>query len=151
MHSSPGGSHPYNNLYPYNIYISLESLGQDKNNDTLLYAGVAKVNITDWFFLKDKVVLEYIGLENTRILAHRTDSVWNYQFLIDYFSSPSTKEKKKSIELDLKKIAGILLIGFNINKRIKTNKYQWYQYRKQREPERRQLCILFYRIHFYVF
>ena len=48
--------------------------------------------------------MEYVGLENTSIFLHRKDSVWNYQFLIDYFSAPSTATKKKSIELDLKKI-----------------------------------------------
>ena len=34
----------------------------DKNKDTLLYAGVVNVNITDWFFFKDKIELKYIGL-----------------------------------------------------------------------------------------
>src|SRR6185312_14127518 len=31
----------------------------DKKNDTLLYAGAARVSITDWFFFKDKTTLKY--------------------------------------------------------------------------------------------
>ncbi|MBN8860723.1 MAG: hypothetical protein J0H29_20190, partial [Sphingobacteriales bacterium] len=63
--------------------------------DTLLYAGKIKVNITDWFFLKDKTELKYIGLENAIVDLHRIDSVWNYQFIADYFTSPSPSAKKK--------------------------------------------------------
>ncbi|HET9058248.1 MAG TPA: hypothetical protein VFN30_15495, partial [Chitinophagaceae bacterium] len=79
-------------------------LVEDKQKDTLLYAGRLKVKITDWFFLKDKVVLQYIGLQDATIKLHRTDSVWNYQFLADYFSSPSSGKKKKGTIWDLKKI-----------------------------------------------
>ncbi len=66
-------------------------------NDTLLYAGKIKVNITDWFFLKDEIELKYIGLEDATIDLHRIDSTWNYQFIADYFgsASPSTKKKKQ--------------------------------------------------------
>ncbi len=77
---------------------------QDKNKDTLLYAGKIKVNITDWFFMRDKAVLEYIGLEDATIQLHRTDSVWNFQFLADYFSGSPDTARKKSIELGLKKL-----------------------------------------------
>ena len=47
----------------------------DKKKDTLLYAGAAKVNITDWFFFKDKITVRYIGLDDATINLHRTDSV----------------------------------------------------------------------------
>lgn len=78
-------------------------LVEDKKQDTLLYAGTAKVNITDWFFMKDEATLQYVGLSNTIINLNRTDSIWNYQFLIDYFDSPSTgKKKKQGLQLDLK-------------------------------------------------
>jgi hypothetical protein len=39
------------------------------------------------------------------VKLQRKDSIWNYQFIADYFSSPtSTKKKKKGFELNLKKI-----------------------------------------------
>jgi hypothetical protein len=79
----------------------------DRKKDTLLYAGAAKVSITDWFFFKDKIVLKYIGLDDALINLHRSDSVWNYQFLIDYFSGPRKQNADTSssvINLDLKVI-----------------------------------------------
>jgi autotransporter translocation and assembly factor TamB len=84
-------------------------LVRDRQKDTLLYAGAMKVRITDWFIFKDRADLKYIGLENAVIKTNRTDSVWNYQFIVDYFSSPSsvktdTSTRKKGLTLDLKKL-----------------------------------------------
>lgn len=78
---------------------------EDKSGDTLIYAGDLQVRITDWFFFKKKAELKFIGLENALIKFQRTDSVWNNQFLFDYFSSPSTGKTSKQggIELNLKK------------------------------------------------
>ncbi len=76
---------------------------EDKKKDTLLYAGALKVNISDWFFFKDKPVLNYIGLSDAYINMNRSDSVWNYQFLIDYFTAPkTTSNNKNNLQLDLK-------------------------------------------------
>jgi hypothetical protein len=80
------------------------TLIRDRQHDTLLYAGQLKVRITDWFFLKDKADLKYIGLENAVVKMQRKDSVWNYQFLLDYFRSPSTTKKEGGIVLNLKKL-----------------------------------------------
>ncbi|MEO5995078.1 MAG: hypothetical protein ABIN89_00185 [Chitinophagaceae bacterium] len=86
--------------------MSLEgTLITDRRNDTLLYAGGIKVRLTDWFFLKDTLSLKYIGLEDATVYMHRVDSVWNYQFLADYFSGPPSATRKKSINLDLKVVA----------------------------------------------
>ncbi len=78
----------------------------DHKKDTLLYAGAARVSITDWFFFKENIVLKYIGLDDAIINLNRTDSVWNYQFLADYFSSPAAKTdtSKDVVHLDLKVI-----------------------------------------------
>lgn len=82
------------------------ALIRDLQKDTLLYAGTMKLRITDWFFLQPQTDLKYIGLENARINMHRRDSVWNYQFLIDYFSGTSTKKdtSAKKIILNIQKI-----------------------------------------------
>ncbi|HVX52478.1 MAG TPA: translocation/assembly module TamB domain-containing protein [Chitinophagaceae bacterium] len=82
-------------------------LVRDHAKDTLLFAGAVKVRITDWFFVRNSVDLKYIGLEDAVIKQQRKDSVWNYQFLADYFSSPDTTKKDtsgKSIKLNLKKV-----------------------------------------------
>lgn len=82
-------------------------LVEDRSGDTLIYAGDLQVRITDWFFFKKKAELKYIGLENALIKFQRTDSVWNNQFLFDYFSSSDTsnKPKKGGIEFNLKKVS----------------------------------------------
>ena len=82
---------------------------EDKNKDTLLYAGKLRVNINDWFFLRDTAVLQYIGLEDATIHLQRTDTVWNYQFLADYFAGPPSTgpadtAHKRSIQLQLQKL-----------------------------------------------
>lgn len=97
----------------FNKMIIEGVLIKDLNKDTLLYSGSADVKITDWFFLKDKATLKYIGLNNTLINLKRTDSVWNYQFLIDYFSSPKKNTaNKNSLSIDLK-ILQIKNLHFN--------------------------------------
>jgi len=73
----------------FNKMVLEGTLVEDQHRDTILYAGALKVNITDWWFFKDKTELQYIGLEDATIRLHRRDSVWNYQFIADYFSSPS--------------------------------------------------------------
>lgn len=80
-------------------------LVEDHNRDTLLFAGDAQVRITDWFFFKKNIELKYVGLENAVVKINRTDSVWNYQFLIDYFSSPSASTKQAGgTNLNIKKL-----------------------------------------------
>jgi hypothetical protein len=87
--------------------VNLEDvLIKDLKKDTLLSAGAIKVRLTDWFFLRDKIVLKYIGLENAVIQLHRRDSIWNYQFIADYLTAPphTALKKQSSITLSLEKI-----------------------------------------------
>lgn len=79
---------------------------EDRQGDTVLYAGDMKVRITDWFFFKKQAELKYVGLENAIIKFQRTDSVWRQQFLLDYFGSSggSGKKKEGGLKLDLRKL-----------------------------------------------
>ncbi len=90
----------------YSFFDKMDLRGllvEDRQRDTLLFAGSAKVNITDWFFIKSKATLKYVSLTNAVVNLQRTDSVWNYQFLFDYFSSSKkSTSKKASIEFDIK-------------------------------------------------
>ena len=77
----------------------------DQKKDTILSAGEVRVRITDWFFFKKNIVLKYIGLENAVIKMQRDDATWNHQFLIDYFSSPSSGKKTEGgTQLSLEKV-----------------------------------------------
>ena len=88
----------------FNKMLLEGTLVKDQHKDTLLYAGTASLRITDWFFFKDKIELEYIGLKDATIHLNRTDSIWNYKFLIDYFGAPKKTTNKSSIDLNLKQI-----------------------------------------------
>lgn len=79
-------------------------LVRDLNKDTLLYAKQLNVRITDWFFLQRQIELKYIGMEDALVKMNRKDSVWNYQFIADFFASPNPSKKKKGLALNLKKI-----------------------------------------------
>lgn len=82
----------------------------DRQNDTLLYAGEVHLRITDWFiFRKDKPVIKYIGLHNAYANLYRTakSDEWNYQFIMDGFSSSEKKPSKQegnAIDIDLKEV-----------------------------------------------
>lgn len=64
----------------------------DQHKDTLLYADHLTVNVTNFFFLKPKTYLWYVGLDHATIRLKRLpgDSTWNYQFLLDALASPDT-------------------------------------------------------------
>ncbi|HMP87894.1 MAG TPA: hypothetical protein PKE63_11490, partial [Lacibacter sp.] len=80
-------------------------LVRDQQKDTLAYIGRAGVRMNNWFFLKNKAVIYELTLEDLYARLHRTDSVWNYQFIVDYFAAPSTGKKKTSaFEVQLRKL-----------------------------------------------
>ena len=90
---------------PFNRFYINEMLVRDQSKDTLLYVGSLKLKITDWFFVKDKVTIHYFGLANAYINTKRTDSTWNYNFLIEAFASDKqTANQPSNIALDLKEI-----------------------------------------------
>ncbi len=92
-----------NRIYLQGLYI------EDRQGDTLLYAGEAELKATDWFFLKKgKPVISYLGLRRAYVRLHRSarSDVWNYQFIADAFSSNSAKKTSSGndFEVDLKRL-----------------------------------------------
>jgi hypothetical protein len=92
-----------NHLLIQGLYI------EDQKGDTLLYAGEARVRITDWFILRKEVpVLRYVGLHDAFGRLNRTaqSNKWNYQFIIDAFDTgkKDTTKKQNEFELDLEKV-----------------------------------------------
>jgi len=84
---------------------------EDRAGDTLLYAGEARVRITDWFIIrKDKPVIHYVGLHDAYGHLYRTatSDVWNYQFVVDAFDpgkpDTATPKKQNDFEIDLEKV-----------------------------------------------
>jgi hypothetical protein len=77
--------------------LSLKGLYmQDGYKDTLAYVGELDVKLNDFFFLKDKIILKELKLNNAIVnLARPNNSdVWNYQFIIDSFATQQSKEQK---------------------------------------------------------
>lgn len=93
-----------NHLLIQGLYI------EDKAGDTLLYAGEARVRITDWFFLRNKIpVIHYVGLYDAYGHLYRTaqSDEWNYQFIVDAFDTgkkDTTTKTQNEFELGLEKI-----------------------------------------------
>lgn len=78
---------------------------EDLQKDTLLSAGTLNANVNDWFFFKNKISLENVGLEDAIVNMKREDSVWNYQFLVDYFATPKkTKAAGGNVVIDLREL-----------------------------------------------
>lgn len=91
----------------FNRFYLNDALVKDKKQDTLLYAGALKLSITDWFFFKDAITVHYLGLENAIIQTNRTDSTWNYDFLLGSSSPPtnaSGQSTSPGFHLDLQKV-----------------------------------------------
>lgn len=76
---------------------------RDQQKDTLLYAQTLKLRVSDILFSSKDPVLGYIGLEKAKIYLHRNSPVWNYQFIVDHFTSKDTS-KSSDQAFDLKKI-----------------------------------------------
>lgn len=80
---------------------------EDQSKDSLLYSGRAIVEINDWFFLQNKIIIKNIELTNTSILLKRKDANWNYHFLESYFGSSQNSKKnntKNNIQFECKHI-----------------------------------------------
>jgi len=91
------------NFALFNSMLLEGTLVKDQKKDTLLYAGLVRLNITDWFFFKENIELKYIRLEDAHIHLNRSDSIWNYHFIADYFSGPpKPAAEKKNISLNIR-------------------------------------------------
>lgn len=66
---------------------------EDLNRDTLLYAGMTKVNIAFSDLLKDKITVNSFALKDVNINLHNAeaDSVFNYNFLLTAFGDTTVK------------------------------------------------------------
>ncbi len=91
-------------ISPFNK-INIEGiLIKDQAEDTLLFANLCKIRITDWFFLQKNVTLQYIGLEDAVVKINRKSEKWNYAFILDYFNDTTKTSATKTSQYDIKKI-----------------------------------------------
>ena len=74
---------------------------RDQHKDTLLYSGRMIASFNNWFIFKNDIVVKEVGLEHSYANIHRSDSVWNYQFIVDAFSTPQSDKPKKKIKIQI--------------------------------------------------
>jgi TamB, inner membrane protein subunit of TAM complex len=98
---------------------------KDKQQDTILYAGALKLKLTDWFFLKEKTQIKYIGLDDAVIKLQRTDTTWNYDFIANYFAPKNKSNNKKNNPIELSKI-DIKNISFTKNDKWRGELMKFY-------------------------
>ncbi|MBX3241769.1 MAG: translocation/assembly module TamB domain-containing protein [Chitinophagaceae bacterium] len=80
------------------VYVS------DKAQDTLIYADRISVNISNFFFLREKAEVKNVAMDGVTVNLNRTDPEWNYHFLSDYFSSSGGTGKKPRTSYYLKRV-----------------------------------------------
>ncbi|MBN1767823.1 MAG: translocation/assembly module TamB domain-containing protein [Prolixibacteraceae bacterium] len=83
--------------FPKSIVIE-ELYLEDTQNDTLVYAGLAKINIALYDLFSSKITINSFSLKNATVNLYnsKTDKVFNYNFLTTAFSD-STAEKKPDV------------------------------------------------------
>ncbi|MEY4702177.1 MAG: hypothetical protein RIR96_74, partial [Bacteroidota bacterium] len=77
---------------------------RDKTGDTLVFAGKASADATNWFFLKKHFTIKDVQLEDGVLKMKRDSKTWNYQFLLDYFKGDTLQKSKSDLSFDLNKI-----------------------------------------------
>jgi len=69
---------------------------EDQTKDTLFFGGKINASFNNYFFLKDTIVINEIGISNARINLFKNKDDWNYEFINKYFSNSSTTQKRNS-------------------------------------------------------
>ncbi len=92
------------NISPFNKLNIEGILVRDLNKDTLLFANLCKIRITDWFFLQKNATLNYIGIEDAVVKINRKTNTWNYAFITNYFNNSDTSNKGNKKHYEIKKI-----------------------------------------------
>jgi len=96
--------------FPKNIVIENVFL-EDEKHDTLISAGKLSVNISMWKLLHGEVEISNIDLKQATVKIKRLlpDTAFNFQFIVNAFSSQGKKEIKKddtsSTKISLKNIS----------------------------------------------
>jgi hypothetical protein len=91
-------------ISPFNKLNIEGVLVRDQNKDTLLFANLCKIRITDWFFLQKNATLSYVGIEDAVVKINRKTKNWNYEFITNYFKSSDTSNTASNTHYDCKKI-----------------------------------------------
>ena len=87
----------------FNRFIFQGFLIKDQHLDTLGYVGELNLELNNWFFLKDEIEVKSAFLKKGFFHLSRKDSIWNSNFLAEYFKKDTTAQPS-NVKFDLKKI-----------------------------------------------
>lgn len=87
----------------FNQFLVEGLLIKDLKLDTLAYAGTVSIKVNNWFFFQDKINIKQLEVEKSFVHLWRKDSVWNSQFLLDYFGK-DTSTQPSNLKFDLGKV-----------------------------------------------
>jgi len=76
---------------------------EDLHHDTLLYSGKLKIDIADFRLKKQELKFQKIALINAtaKLVKYKSDTVFNYQFIIDAFASSDTTKNNNTQPWDI--------------------------------------------------
>ena len=97
----------------------------DKHHDTILYGDIL-IKIKDFDYKNKSITIQKITLKNinSKIIKYKKDVNYNYDFLINYFSSNNKKQtnSKWNIKFDELELNNVSFIYKNENEEIKLGK-----------------------------
>ena len=78
----------------FNSVLLKDALVKDLHNDTLLSGGSIETRIRHFDYKNQSFQLQEVRLKNTtiKLQKHKTDTIFNYQFLVDYFAGGKKSE-----------------------------------------------------------
>ncbi len=83
-------------------WVSLEGVYvEDPKGDTLVAGKRLYARMDMWGLLKGRIAIQKVEAENIRAKVYRTDSVFNYQFVIDAFASDTPEEESSGSALNM--------------------------------------------------
>jgi hypothetical protein len=103
------------NFKLFNRFILEGTYVADQHDDTLLYADKLSVNVTNFFFLRNKTYIYQLSLQGATVNLRRAprDSSWNYQFILDALgSSGNTNTPSKPPNISIRRLT---LDDINLN------------------------------------
>ena len=97
----------------------------DKHNDTILFGDIL-IKIKDFDYKNKSITIQKITLRNinSKIIKYKKDINYNYNFLINYFSSNNKKQtnSKWNIKFDVLELNNVSFMHKNENEEIKLSK-----------------------------
>jgi hypothetical protein len=105
------------NFRLFNRFVLEGTYIADQHDDTLLYADKLSVNVTNFFFLRNKTYIYQLSLQHATVNLRRApgDSNWNYQFILNALGTSSDSTRSTPSKPPNLSIRRLTLEDVNVN------------------------------------